>query len=86
MAMIRSMTFFFLIAILTFSATISKFSVEASDISKGALERNGVPCNSAGANQQNCKPGKPVNKYDRGCNMADKCRNGGRLLENPEEF
>lgn len=81
MAMIRSMTLFFLVAIL-----ISNHSVEASNISNGALERDGVPCDSAGADQKNCKPGTPVNKYDRGCSMADKCRIGRRLLlDNPEE-
>ncbi|CDO98876.1 unnamed protein product [Coffea canephora] len=43
-------------------------------ISYGALTRDRVPCSRRGYSYYNCRPGRPVNPYNRGCNAITRCR------------
>lgn len=49
--------------------------VAGKDISEAVMGRNSIPCEK----DNNCKPGKRANSvYVRGCNTADRCRDGDR--------
>ena len=58
-----------------FALLVSAPSAYADNsISNGAMNADGTPCN--GQNKENCRPGKPVNGYNRGCNPEEHCRTG----------
>ncbi|CAI9118791.1 OLC1v1020401C1 [Oldenlandia corymbosa var. corymbosa] len=43
-------------------------------ISYGALFRDRVPCSRRGYSYYNCRPGRHVNPYVRGCSAITRCR------------
>ncbi|KAL0576255.1 hypothetical protein V5O48_005737 [Marasmius crinis-equi] len=55
-------------------------STPDSNISNGAMGRNGIPCKKGTPSEKNCIPGggQPVNPPSRGCSPITKCRKDGK--------
>lgn len=49
---------------------------EAREISYGALNHGRTPCNPG--NEANCRKDRSVNRYRRGCEVEEGCRDGNR--------
>jgi hypothetical protein len=61
-------------AMLTPSSSHAAPKKNSGFIDYGALKRGQVPCNKRGASASNCREGKPVNEYKRGCSKINRCR------------
>lgn len=47
-------------------------------IDYGAMTRDGIPCDIN--HQENCRPQRNGNEYNRGCNPITRCRSGSRRM------